>query len=456
MTVPGGAMSTPTITLIGAGSSTFCLTLIRDLCLTPKLAGSRITLMDVDERRLDSAFALCQRYAAEVGIPLSLRKTTDRRDSLEGADFVVNTALAFGKNRWQEGWDVARRHGYRFGGSYHVMHDEAFWINFYQYRLHEAVLRDILEICPGAWYVLVANPVCGSITYLQRRYPQARMVGLCHGYYDVYGLAAEIGLPREGLTFELPGVNHFLWLTKLYSRGENALPRLDQWLGSKGERFREEIPWKYGLGPAAFDLYRRFGAFPIGDTCTPGGGSWPYWYHTDDATERQWKEDPQGWWDESFRDAGRNVAEIERAARDRTRKVTSVFPPVQSGETMVPMIESLAFDVPRVQIVNILNTGGLVPGVPESFQVEVPALVSARGIQGIRTDGLPPPLIQYILRDRVAPVEMELLAFERHSRELLLQLVLMDPWTRSTDQASGLLAEIMALPCHDEMRSYYQ
>jgi alpha-galactosidase len=444
------------IAIIGAGTSTFSLKLIRDICLTPRLAGSRISLMDVDERRLENVHELCRRYAEEMEIRLSVEKTADRRACLQGADFVINTALVFGKHRWQEGWDAAKGLGYRFGGSYHVMHDEAFWINFYQLQLHEAVLQDLLEICPRAWYILVANPVCASVTYLQRKYPQARMVGLCHGYYDVYSLAEQIGLQREGLRFELPGVNHFLWLTKLHYRGEDAFPQLDRWLEARGERFWEKIPWKYGLGPVAFDLYRRFGAFPIGDTCTPGGGSWPCWYHTDAEVEGKWKEDPQKWWDEGFRDGKRHVQEIEHAARDSTRKVSEAFPPKHSGETMIPLIESLAFDIPTVQIVNILNTGGLVPGVPESFQVEVPALVSAHGIQGIRTDGLPPPLIEYILRDRVAPVETELRAFEQGSRELLLQLLLMDPWTRSVQQAEELLGTIMALPYHEGLRRHYR
>jgi alpha-galactosidase/6-phospho-beta-glucosidase family protein len=45
-----------------------------------------------------------------------------------------------------------------------------------------------------------------------------------------------------------------------------------------------------------------------------------------------------------------------------------------------------------VIISNIPNSGEFVPGIPRDFQVEVPALVSRRGIQGIQTGGLPPTL----------------------------------------------------------------
>ena len=43
---------TPTIAIIGAGSAVFSLGLIRDLCLTERLHGSTVRLMDIDEERL--------------------------------------------------------------------------------------------------------------------------------------------------------------------------------------------------------------------------------------------------------------------------------------------------------------------------------------------------------------------------------------------------------------------
>ena len=165
------------ISIIGAGSAMFSLNLIRDFCLTPNLSGSTISFMDIDEGRLNAAHALCSRYAEEIGIPLTLDKTTDRRRSLEGADFVINTALVAGHDHLRAGWEIARQHGYRMGGSLHVMHDEAFWINFYQFRLFESVIQDVLEICPEAWYVKVDNPVLSGITYLSRKYPAAKIVG---------------------------------------------------------------------------------------------------------------------------------------------------------------------------------------------------------------------------------------------------------------------------------------
>ncbi len=444
------------ISLIGAGSAVFSLSLIRDICLTPNLRGSTVSLMDIDQGRLDAAYALCQRYADEVGIALRLEKTTDRRESLRGADFVINTALVGGHQRLRDGYELGRKHGYRFGGSYHVMHDEGFWINYYQYRLFEAVIQDMLALCPGAWCLQVANPVFAATTFLARKYPQAKVVGLCHGFAGVYEIAEVLGLEREHLTFEIPGVNHYVWLTRLYHRGEDVFPLLDRWIDEQAPEFWQSYRPSGGLGPKAVDLYKRFGAFPIGDTCTPGGGTWPWWYHADAETEKRWLEDPHAWWEGYFYWCAHGVAEIKRVSEDTAGKVTAYFPPKASGEVMVPIIESIACDIPRVLIGNIQNTGDYVPGVPRDIAVEIPTLVSKRGIQGIRTHGLPKPLVGYILRDRVAPVNIELQAYEERSRELLHQLVMMDPWTRSEDQARALVDDILALPYHEEMRQHYR
>ena len=445
------------ISIIGAGSAVFSLSLIKDLCMSPNLEGSTVSFMDINKERLDAVYELCSRYAREMNIKLRLEKTTDRRESLKDANFVINTALVVGHHGYRAGWSIGFEQGYRFGGSYHIMHDEGFWINFYQFRLFESIVNDIRDICPDAWYIKLANPVLAGTTYVGRKYEKVKLVGLCHGFSGIYHIAEVLGLERERISFQIPGVNHFVWLTHFYYRGEDSYPLLDEWIEKEAPEYWEKCSPSSGLGPKAVDLYKRFGVFPIGDTCTPGGGSWPWWYHTDDETEKRWKEDPKKWWGigEPPRSYKR-VEELIKVASDPSIKVTSILPPQRSGEIIVPLVESIACDIPRVFQVNIMNTGDFVPGVPRDFEVEVPALVSKRGVQGIKTDGLPKPLIAYILRDRVAPVEVELEAYESGSKERLLELIMMDPWTKSKKQAKKLLEDILALSHHEEMRQHYK
>ncbi len=442
------------ISIIGAGSAVFSLSIIRDICLTPNLRGSTISFMDVNQERLDAAHLLCMRFADEVGSALRLEKTTDRREALKEADFVINTALIGGHERLRTGWEIARKHGYRFGGSLHIMHDEPFWVNFYQLQLFESVIEDMLEICPNAWYVQSANPVMGGITHLARKYPEARIVGLCHGYAEVYEIARILGLEeREHLTFEIPGVNHFIWLTKAYYKGQDVFPMLDKWIETQAERAKHTGD---SLDPKQLDLYRRFGALPIGDTGTDGGGSWGWWYHTDAATEERWQENPERWWSKYFNVTEQEVENIKRISENTSERVTEHYPPQMSHESIIPLIESIACDIPRVMIVNVQNKGEYAPGIPRNFSAEIPALVSMRGIDGIQTDGLPAGVLAYALRDCVAPWNLELAAYTSHSKQMLLDLILMDHWTRSEEQANALLEDILALPEHAPMREYYR
>ena len=444
------------ISIIGAGSAVFSLSLVRDLCLTPNLQGSTVSFMDINEERLNAVHGLCNRYANEMHAKFKLEKTTVRRQSLQDANFVINTALAAGHDRLRDGWAIARKYGYRFGGSYHIMHDEAFWINFYQLRLFDSVIEDITDLCRDAWYIQVANPVLAGITHFDRKYPGLKSVGLCHGFAGIYRIADVLGLERKHLNFQIPGVNHFVWLTDFYYKGENAFPILDAWIAKHATSYWEHCGSCNDLGPKAIDLYKRFRVFPIGDTCNPGGGTWPWWYHANSESEKKWKENPEGWWNEYFRSYLDQMNQIVTLFGDATRKVTEVFPPEHSGENIVPLVESLACDIPRVMQVNIPNSGNFVEGVPADFEVEVPGLASKAGIQGIKTKGLPQPLKSIMQRERVAQVEVELEAYMRHSREMLLQLILTDPWTKSPEQAENLLKDILSMSCHQEMTQHYK
>ena len=433
------------ISIIGAGSGCFSLGIIRDLCLTKNLQGSTISFMDIDEGRLNAVYNLCCRYSEEMGVNLTLEKTTDRKASLKGADFVINTALAASHTRLKEGWKVALKHGYRFPGSYHIMYDEAFWINFYQLRLMESITQDILDICPDAWHLMVANPVVAGTTFLTRKYPKSKLVGLCHGYAEVYKIAENLGLGREGLNFQISGVNHFVWLTHLYHQGTDMLPVLS-------ESVKDSTDSRHVL-------YKQFGVHPIGDTAGWTGALWPWWNNVDKMHIDFWKDDPDDFtngWDSYFNMVNKQAEDIKKHSSDLSIKVTEIYPPNKDDELMIPLIESLACDIPRVFILNVQNTNEFVPGIPRDFEVEIPALASKRGVQGMKTNGLPKQVLLHTLRDRVIPVEMELEAYETGSRDLLLQLIFMDKSTGSTRQAKDFLDEILLLPYHKEMKEHYK
>lgn len=444
------------IGVLGAGSGIFSLNLLRDLCLTQSLYGSEVCLMDIDEKRLDASYTLCTRLARELHAELKLSKTTSREQCLTGADYVINTILMGGYRGWHDGWAIAKKYGYRRGGSLHVMHDEAFWTNFYQLRMMESVHQDILRLCPDAWYLMVSNPVFAGTTYLQRKYPQVKMVGLCHGTGQIRYIAEKMGLEFDQINCEIPGVNHFVWLNSFYYQGKDAFPLLDKWLQENSAAYFEGCPTCDFFGPKVVDLYRRYGVLPIGDTANPGGGAWGYEYHSDRTVEESWKEDPEGWFEDYFVLSAARVAEIEKAAYDDSTPVPELIDCEKSHEPMVPVIEALACGKEQRIVVNLLNDREYVPGIPRNIAVEVPAYCGSYGIRPIATKQLPAPILARAYHDRIAPVEMELAAYDGHDKQLLLDLVMMDPFTRDRKQAEGLVQEILELPYHEEMKQWYR
>ncbi|MBD5457159.1 MAG: hypothetical protein HDR27_01135, partial [Lachnospiraceae bacterium] len=236
-----------------------------------------------------------------------------------------------------------------------------------------------------------------------------------------------------------------------------AFPILNRWIAEQAREYGQNCSYSNGMGPKAVDLYKKYGAFPIGDTGNPGGGSWGYWYHTDKNTEEKWNEDPARWFKEIYFEANeRIVKEMKEVGENSDIKVTEKFPPHQTTEPMVGVIESIAFDIPRIIITNIQNDREYVKGVPKDFEVEIPTLVSGAGIEGIRCKELPKGVIAHILRDRVAPVEVELEAYEKGSYDMLLDMVMMDPWTESEDRARAFIDEILAQPELCEMKEHYR
>ncbi len=448
------------VAIIGAGSAVFSINLIKDICINRNFDGSEVALMDINERRLNGIYSLCRKYIQATGVNIGLSMTMDRREALQGADFVMDVALDYGHERLKDGWKVAEDCGYRYGGSLHVMHDEAFWVNWYQIKLMEDIYKDILDICPDAWYLLVANPVQAGTTYLCRKYPGAKVIGMCHGGYRALNLFDAMGLDRKDCTWEVSGVNHFVFMNSFYYKGQDAFPLLDKWLAD-GENMKQimadPLPWRQSspkLGPKAVDLYHRYGVFPIGDTNSPGGGAWGWWYHTDDV-EQSYMEDAANWWKWHFQRGQNKLDKIWASIEDPNVNVLEFIGSVPADEPMIPTVEALAFNVERKVIVNVLNSGNWVQGVPTDYECECWAILNKDGVHPLNMKPQPKAVIAEMYHDRIAPVEMELQAFETGRIEFLEELVMMDPWTKSHAQARKLIRNILNMPCNREMKECF-
>ena len=159
------------------------------------------------------------------------------------------------------------------------------------------------------------------------------------------------------------------------------------------------------------------------------------------------------WMDRHIEHVGGAVKAFEAVASDPTLRATDVFPPERTLETNVSIIDAIANDRPAVFQVNIPNQGAI-PSVADDVAVEIPALVSGSGIQGLHVGDLPRPIMAH-LQEYVAQMERGLEAYESGERCKLFELILASPWTRSIEQARGLFEELVAQPYFQELAEYY-
>lgn len=435
------------ISIIGAGSGQFSLGIVRDLCLTEGMWGSTISFMDINAERLDAINDVAGRYARELDADLTFEKTLDRRESLQGADFVINCAMVQGWWMLDVYRKIARKHGYpqpaRLG-------------SYYQFKLFMDIIHDMEEVCPDAWYIQSANPVFDGCTLITRQ-SEIKTVGLCHGYHGgKYHIAKALGLDWDKVEAQAYGVNHLIWMTKLMVDGEDAYPILDDWIENKAEDFwaSPECGVSDDMGRKAVDVYKRLGVFPVGDTVTPGGGSYFHWYHADKETEERWQEDPEAWFARHIKHVSHSVEEFKRVASDPSLRATDVFPPKRTLETNVSIIDAIVNDQPKIFQVNIPNEGSI-PSLRDDVVVEIPALVSAAGMQGLHMGDLPPAAMSHVM-ERVVRMERNVAAYLNADRRLLFEMVLTHPWTRTVEQAQAVFDELISLPENRELNEYYR
>ena len=109
--IRAAAVPMPRIVLVGAGSVEFTRNLLGDILTSPALRASDIALHDIDPERLATAERMARWTASALGAAPTISAHLDRREALEGADFVVNTIQVGGARATQLDFDVPARSG---------------------------------------------------------------------------------------------------------------------------------------------------------------------------------------------------------------------------------------------------------------------------------------------------------------------------------------------------------
>src|SRR5262249_4602447 len=85
----GAAGMGPKITFIGGGSYQWTSKLLIDLVNMPSLVDADVVIEDIDRKPIPRMLELVEHMAEVRGIGLKATGTTNQREALEGADYVV-------------------------------------------------------------------------------------------------------------------------------------------------------------------------------------------------------------------------------------------------------------------------------------------------------------------------------------------------------------------------------
>ncbi|MEM1581784.1 MAG: alpha-glucosidase/alpha-galactosidase [Candidatus Bathyarchaeia archaeon] len=453
------------VSIIGAGSMTFIASIVRDLALTESLHGITLSLMDVSPQRLERSYSLAKRYFSETNAPINIEKTTDLRECIKDSLFVLNLAFAIGYTNLGIMIETGEKHGYYRGIDatvWNMVNPYPTLTAFKQYMVANKIAKIMEEQAPDAWLIQISNPVLEISTLLHRAYPKLKIIGYCHGAEGGTKLLTTmlLDLNFDEVEWQAAGLNHVIFLTKFKYKGEKIYNLIDDWIENKAEEFWRTYvpaPWQETVSRAAVDMYKFYGLYPIGDTAR--SGTWKY--HRDLKTKQYWYG-PLGGIDSEIGWALRlllnqqNEERLDKAAFDPNVKVTSIFPPVRSGEHIVDFIDSVVNKVERRIILNIPNEFNALPKLPSDLVVETPAYVLGENIRPEPLEPIPRIIYTRVFYPRIEVLEWSLEAFLAGSKDLLIDALMRDPRTRSNNQAEETIEAILNLPFNQDMKQHYK
>jgi alpha-galactosidase/6-phospho-beta-glucosidase family protein len=426
----------PRIVIIGGGSVQWVPKLLRDIANAPSLHGSEVVIEDIDVASVPRMVGLAAHIAEVRRLPLTATGTTDQRQALAGADFVVVAISTGGFASMRHDLEIPALYGLRQaigdtvgpGGIARALRNIPVLVS---------IAQDMEELCPDAWLLNVTNPMttlCRAVT----GQTSIKTVGLCHEITITHFLLSLLlDTNYFDVDMTVAGVNHFPIITELRLGVEDGFAQLTAMLEAGDDALDQPLAMELpdGVlhgGPRGdkwtkrdivehsrikLDIFRRFGVLPgAGDRHV---AEFFAGYLTEDSA---WGED---WGVQLVPIEVHEGSQVEHQAafaQDLASEEVSEWP---SGELVAPLIDSLITGTPRTMPLNIPNDGS-VADLPEGAVVEMMCVADRDGVHGRERASLPPFLAEHLKRIS-ASQEFAVQAALSGDRGLVLDAMQTDP-----------------------------
>lgn len=365
-----------------------------------RIGCDELCLMDIDGERLSLISKLTAGLETNGNVKFKITRTTDAREALANADYVITTFRVGGIDSRVIDERVALENG--------VLGQETTGPGGFAMAMRTIpVLLDYVklmrEVCPEAWLLNFANPSGMLAESILRIAGWERAVGICDGPSSMrHGAAKLLHADPEEIYLDYFGLNHLGWIRRILWNGMDALPIfLDQ---MEGGEIPEELPF-------SIHLFRSLKMIP---------NEYNYYYYSSRKSENMILR--------AEKSRGEQIAEMNHRLFNDLRKIGDDEPTLSAryqeylkdrwstymkSETGSPqgkvagssedvqkmaeegyagvaldLIEGLSGKKPRILILNVLNRGAI-RGMPDDASVEIPVYVNKDFIQPMNIGSVP-------------------------------------------------------------------
>ncbi len=437
-------MNYPKVVIIGAGSLFFGRKSIWQMVHSVHLNCGTLALVDINETVLNKMVTLAKMVAESEGVKLKIEGSTNRRDVLKGADFVILTFAE--KSAYYRGIDcgISEKYGVRMcsgdtigpGGIFRAMRELPVILQ---------CAKDIEELCPDAWVINYINPTTVHGIALKRFAPNLKSFALCDSQYMPHnkinyaikaGIISEISeyTDETDKDFELriAGVNHFTWMIKAEYKGKNVMPDIAETIRLAASQNEEGANNETYVG----ELYKIFGCIP-----TVGGHTKEYvrfWQGKNVSTDSIpalsiWKTAPR---------YERHKAMFEQvdsfiSGETPISEYMTTFAPDHATDIIENMIAGLG----KQYYINTFN-GGAVSNMNDDAYLELLCDIDINGPKPVKVGEMPRGIrgMEEIVLDAH---ELTAAAVATGSYDLLRRAMMTDPLICSVSDADNIIKELL-------------
>jgi alpha-galactosidase len=429
------------LVVIGAGSLAFTPGLLAEMATSDIFRSIEIGLVDVDEEKLKIMERVASRVVEETKAELKIETSTDRRDLLKNADFVIITIAVGGIKGIETDVKVAEKYGI-----YHTVADTVGPAGFSRALRHiipmVEICRDIEKLCPNAIVFNEANPLT-TMCRAARKITKANVIGLCTGVKAPrYFISRVVGCKPEDVVFTAAGVNHLTWILEAYANGREVYSEFKRKiLAVRDDAVKTGKPFHAHV---SVELMEIFGLYPVqGDSHV--AEFFPYFLcrEANYGAKYGLKLFPG---DTIYREEWRNqVWEMVTGWADGRRPIKELIEQ-RKGITE----HSFAYELMEIIVkgdvrvfdgANIPNNG-CIEGLPDDAIVEIPVVVSPLGFKGVNVGRLPKG-VEAIIQQRIAQQELTVEAALTGDKQLAVQALALDPMVPTLEIAKKLFNDYL-------------